>query len=285
MRPRVHDDDLVGDLDRLLLVVRDEDRRDVHLVVQPQQPLAQLLAHARVERAERLVEQQHLRLGRERARERHALPLAAGELRRIALAEPVELHELEQLVRRARAISAFGRSTDREPERDVVPHRHVLERRVVLEDEADAALLRRERRRLLAGDHDLAGVGRLEPRDHAQQRRLAAAARPEQRRQRAALDRDRDVVERHEVPEPLRDVTSSIATDSSLADRHEDERHDCEHGQREHGRSVRARLVEVLVRRLDVERAASACGPRCRPRRSLTAPNSPSERAVVSTTP
>ena len=41
----VHDDDLVGDLHRLLLVVRDEDGRHVRLVVQPPQPRAQLGAH------------------------------------------------------------------------------------------------------------------------------------------------------------------------------------------------------------------------------------------------
>jgi hypothetical protein len=37
-------------------------------------------AHARVERAEGLVEQEHARLDGERAGERHALALAAGEL-------------------------------------------------------------------------------------------------------------------------------------------------------------------------------------------------------------
>ena len=63
---------------------------------------AQLLAHARVERAERLVEQQHLRLDRERAGERHALALAAGELRRVAVAEVREPDEIQQLVDRAR---------------------------------------------------------------------------------------------------------------------------------------------------------------------------------------
>ena len=202
----VHDDDGVGELERLLLVVRDEDRRHVHLVVEAEQPLAQLLAHAGVERAERLVEQEHLRLGSERTRERHALPLAAGELRRIAAAEPGELHELEQLGD-ARADLALRAAADAEPEGDVVPDRHVRERGVVLEDEADAALLRRERRRLLAGDEHVAGVGHLEPGDHAQQRRLAAAARAEQRGERAALDEDRDVVDRDEVPESLRDVT------------------------------------------------------------------------------
>ena len=94
----VEDGDPVGDLHRLLLVVRDEHRRHVHLLVQAAQPVAQLGAHAGVERAERLVEQEDARLRGERARESHPLPLAARELRRIAVGEARELDELEQLV-------------------------------------------------------------------------------------------------------------------------------------------------------------------------------------------
>ena len=89
----VHEHDAVGDLHRLLLVVRDEDRRHVDLVVEAPQPGSQLLADAGVERAEGLVEQQHLRLDGERARERHALALAARELRRVAVGKALELHE------------------------------------------------------------------------------------------------------------------------------------------------------------------------------------------------
>ncbi len=62
------------------------------------QPSPQFLAHLGVERAERLVEQQHLGLDRERARQRDALALAAGKLRGIAIGQKVELHQLEQLV-------------------------------------------------------------------------------------------------------------------------------------------------------------------------------------------
>ena len=105
----VHDDDLVGDLHRLLLVVRDDHRRRVRLVVEPPQPGAQLGAHPRVERAERLVEQQHRRVDRERAGEAHPLPLAARELRRVA----VRRARRAARARAARAtrsrISAFGR--------------------------------------------------------------------------------------------------------------------------------------------------------------------------------
>ena len=76
----------------------DEDAGDVELVVQPAQPAAQLLAHLGVERAERLVEQQHLGLDGQRAGQRDALALAAGELGREAVGQPVELHQPQQLV-------------------------------------------------------------------------------------------------------------------------------------------------------------------------------------------
>ena len=195
--------DLLGDLHRLLLVVRDEHGRHVDLVVEATQPGAQLLAHGGVERAEGLVEQQHARLDRERAGERHALALAARELGGIAVREAVEVHELQQLVH-ARLDLLLGPLADREPEGHVLRHGHVLEGRVVLEDEADVAALRRLLGRVLAGDVDPAAVGRLEPGDHPQQRGLAAAAGAEQGREGAVADLERHVVERDELAEALR---------------------------------------------------------------------------------
>ena len=109
MRPSLIDHDLVGDLEGLLLVVGHEDGGHVHLVVQPAQPVAQLLADLRVEGAERLVEQQHGRLDRQRPGQRHPLPLAAGELRGQPVGELREVHQLEQLLDRRFATSAFGR--------------------------------------------------------------------------------------------------------------------------------------------------------------------------------
>ena len=138
----VDDDDLVGDLERLLLVVRDEQGGHVHLVVQAAQPVAQLLADLRVERAERLVEQQHLGLHGERAGQCHALALAARELGRQPVGEVLEVHELEQLGD-AVAHLRLGALADLEPERDVARRRQVRERRVVLEHEADGPALRR----------------------------------------------------------------------------------------------------------------------------------------------
>ena len=94
----VHHDDAIGDLQRLFLVVGDEYAGDMHLVVQASQPAPQFLTDARVEGTEWLVEQQHARLHGERACKRNALPLAAGQLVRIPVRQPVELHQLEQSI-------------------------------------------------------------------------------------------------------------------------------------------------------------------------------------------
>ena len=96
-RALAHHHEAVGELERLFLVVGHEHGGVAGLVVDLAQPLAQLLADLRVERAERLVEQQHARLDGEGAGERDALALAARELLRIALVEAGELDEVEQL--------------------------------------------------------------------------------------------------------------------------------------------------------------------------------------------
>ena len=87
--------------------MRDEDDRLADLALQAQELVLQPLAVDRVDRAERLVHQHQRRVDRERARDADALALAAGELRRVAVARlgRVERDELEQLVD-ARARSA-----------------------------------------------------------------------------------------------------------------------------------------------------------------------------------
>src|SRR5262249_26460987 len=88
----------------------------------------------------------------------------------------------------------------------VVEDGHVRERGVVLEHEADAAILRARVGDVLLGDLHDAPVGLLEAGDDPQERRLARAARPEQRGQRALGDLERDAVERDELTELLGDV-------------------------------------------------------------------------------
>jgi hypothetical protein len=88
---------------------------------------------------------------------------------------------------------------DLEAESDIVAHGEVLERRVVLEDEADATPLRGHPGDVLALDGDGAGVGLVESGDGPQQRRLARATGPQQRRQRTFWHVEVDVVQCHEI--------------------------------------------------------------------------------------
>ena len=78
--PRRHHDDPVGDEDRLGDAVRDQQDRRRRAFPEPQQLQVEPLAAQRVEGAERLVEQQHLGLERERAGEGDPLARPAGQL-------------------------------------------------------------------------------------------------------------------------------------------------------------------------------------------------------------
>ena len=131
---------------RLLLVVRHEDERDADLALDLLELDLHLLAQLEVERAERLVEQQHLGAVDEGAGERDALALAAGELRGLAVAVAAEPDRLERLRRapaRARPSATFF---TRRPYSTFSCTRHVREERVVLEDGVDVAVERRQLR-------------------------------------------------------------------------------------------------------------------------------------------
>mmetsp|Transcript_1013 Transcript_1013/g.2513 ORF Transcript_1013/g.2513 Transcript_1013/m.2513 type:complete len:443 (-) Transcript_1013:3285-4613(-) len=217
----VHQHDAVGHLQRLVLVVGDEDAGDVQLVVQAAQPAAQLLAHLGIQRTEGFVQQQHARLHREGTGQRDALALAAGELWRETVGQPVELHELQQLDDALLDLGlgqALLARLDAQPERDVVEHRHVTEQRVMLEHEADLALAHMGVGRVLAVQQHPAAVGLLQAGDDAQQRGLAAARGAEQRDQLAAGEFQADVTEGGEVAEALVDVFDLDAHEASCAE-------------------------------------------------------------------
>ncbi len=82
----VEDGDAVAHLHRLVDVVGDEHDRLAHLLLKPQELVLQPGARDGVDGAERLVHEQHRRIGRERARDADTLALTAGQLRGIPLA-------------------------------------------------------------------------------------------------------------------------------------------------------------------------------------------------------
>ena len=94
IRPPFEQDHAIGHRHRLDLVVRDVHHRDAELALQRADLLAHLGAQLRVEVRQRLVHQAHRRLVDDRAAERHALLLAAGELRRLAVEQRVEAEQV-----------------------------------------------------------------------------------------------------------------------------------------------------------------------------------------------
>ena len=201
----VHHRDRVRHRHRLLLIVRDVDERDPHVVLDALQLELHLLAELEVERAERLVEQQHLRRVHERPRERDALLLAAGELPRLPLLVALERDQAQDLAHAALQLRAADALAP-QAERDVLADREVREERVALEDGVDVAPVRRPTGHVLVGEQDAARGRLLEAADHPQRRRLAAAGGPEKREERAALDVEAEVVDRDDVVEALRDA-------------------------------------------------------------------------------
>jgi hypothetical protein len=128
-----------------------------------------------VERAERLVEEENRRIVGKRPGDRGALLHAARQLLGIVVLEtgkpdavhPFKHHLLAHLRRHAFLAQAEG---------DVVDDGEPREERVRLEDHAAVGAGRAHR---LAVEQDLAGGRLVEAGDQAQQRRLAAARRPE----------------------------------------------------------------------------------------------------------
>ena len=98
-RPRRQHRHAVGEQDRLLHVVGHQQHRARLGGERVRQPLLHRCPRDRVERPERLVEEQHRAAGEERAQERHALAHPAGQLGRAGALELGEPEALEQRLR------------------------------------------------------------------------------------------------------------------------------------------------------------------------------------------
>ena len=98
-----HHHQAVGDGQRLLLVVRHHDGGQAELALQLADLHPHLLPQLGVEVRQRLVQQQHVGPDGQRPGQRHALLLAAGELPRQAVREPIQPHQAQGLARAPRA--------------------------------------------------------------------------------------------------------------------------------------------------------------------------------------
>ena len=135
------------------------------------------LARLRVERAERLVHQQHLRIDRERARDADALLHAAGELIRPPAAGVLQADEIEIALRGLAQLGA-AHALHFQPEHHVFQRGQPRQQFGMLEHHAAIVAAAGDRD---AVDRHPAAARGFEPHRDAQRRGLAAAARADQR--------------------------------------------------------------------------------------------------------
>ena len=205
----IHEGGEVGDARGLLHVVGDDHDRVV--VLQLVDQLLDLGGRDRIERRARLVEQDHLRLHRDGARDAQPLLLAAGQAQ--AVGAELVLDLVPQRGAAQRRLDAAVELGLRQPlvepdaEGDVLVDRH-RKRRRLLEHHADAGaqqievLLRRQH--VLAVEQHLAlgALVRIEvvhAVEDAQQRRLAAARRADEGRHLVLRRAAGDVLQRSAV--------------------------------------------------------------------------------------
>jgi hypothetical protein len=178
--PAAHHRDPVGHAHRLVLVVRDQDGGEAEAPLQPLDLDLHVEAEGAVQRGEGLVQQQDGRLRRQRPCQGHALLLPPGKLPRPPVPQRRELHHFQQL-RHARGNAGARLAAGAGPVCDVVRHRHVREKGVVLEHDADAPAVGRQHVHRGAVDQHLPRRWPDEARDAPQQGGLPAAGRAEQR--------------------------------------------------------------------------------------------------------
>ena len=158
---------LVGHAHGFGLVMGHIDHREAQALLQFAQLAAHFLAQLGVEIGKGFVHQADLGLGDQRAPQRHALLLSAGQLRGPAIKQG---RKAQQLGGFGQATRGFGRGhlAHRQPEAYVLRHREVGKQRIVLEHHGDAALGGRQMADFAAVDaHTARGRG-FQPGNDAQ---------------------------------------------------------------------------------------------------------------------
>ena len=135
----MHDADHVADGKGFQLVVRDKQRRGACRFQDAAHLVRQALAQVYIQVGERFVQQQQLRLGRQRACQRHALLLSAGQCVGVVLVGAFQSYPLQHF---GHAGGPFCCGQVGDAEGHVVAHVQVREQGIVLKHHANAPLLR-----------------------------------------------------------------------------------------------------------------------------------------------
>ncbi|MPM45846.1 hypothetical protein SDC9_92538 [bioreactor metagenome] len=173
-------DDGVAHGQRFLLIMGDIDKRNAEALLHVLQFNLHFLAELEVERAERFVEEEHLRFVDKRAGDGDALLLTAGELLDISPAVPLQVDELEHGLDLF-FDGGFIRTVDLQTEGDVVKHIQVRKQSIFLEYGVDLSQIRRRICDIHAVHLDTPGIRHDKSRNQAEHGCFAAAGWAEQR--------------------------------------------------------------------------------------------------------
>ena len=196
------DGDAVAEFERLVQVVGDEHDGPVHAGLQVDEFVLHLGADERVQGAEGLVHEQHLRIVGQGPGQAHALLHAAGKLGGLALLEPFQADQFDGVHGLFRA-RGLVHAADFQPELDVVEHAALRQQAEVLEDHGHlvpaqvAKGLPVELGDVFAVEQDLAGRGLDEPVQAADHGGLAAAGQAHDHEGLALFDVEAGAVDGH----------------------------------------------------------------------------------------
>ena len=167
----------------------DQNKGNAKLALQRLQFDLHVAAQLLVQRRHRLVQQKQLRFIDDRAGQCDALLLSARHFPDAARSVAGQTHGVQRLVHR------LGNCRRHKPRAslaqtigDVIGHRQVRKQGVMLEHHIDRSAIGRQVIHLLTVQKDRPGCGGLEPGQHPQRRRLAAARRPKEGQELSAPD-------------------------------------------------------------------------------------------------
>ena len=203
----IHHRDAVGDVTHDREVVRDEEIGQLEVSLELFEQIDDLRPNRNVERRDRLVADDEVRIHRERARDSDPLSLAARELVRVARRSILRQTDAHEQIAHAPVRVALRR----EPMHahrlgDHPTHRvpRIQGRERILEDHLHPPPQRpqvalAERREILPVEGDPPGRRLVQADDRPADRGLAAARFTDEPERLAALDRERDIVDRLDV--------------------------------------------------------------------------------------
>ncbi len=168
--------------------------------------LARTGAQGRIQVGEGLIEHEDLRMLDDGAADGDALALAAGELRGQPFQQRFQFQHPGNFREPPRDLGARDPRVE-ESKRNVLANRHVRVERIALKDHRYAALSGWQVLHSPSVDLDRSGVDGLEPRDHAQQRGLAAARRTQNHQELVRGDLQGEIIEHPGAAEALADTS------------------------------------------------------------------------------